>query len=203
MRRQPRQRHDIDPILDTELAVLSDTLQGDYKIFFELLLRTGVRTSEALALGARDLWVQDATGTVGIEIGRLKRRRQVRDRLEIAVPANQTLWDNLSRLGRKHRSKLFPFSRIAAWKALDRYCRSAGIRHLSPHQFRHTFGRLFASQTHYDQAGRPLSALDHKILLANVLGHSDVDNVDVYFQPHPGEITSIVGQVGSSFETWR
>jgi integrase len=210
MQRQRQGKTDVDPITDAELAILVPRITGEYRPFFELLLCTGIRTSEALALRNRDLWVggsglyknETQLGTVGIAVKRLKKDGANKDPTLIEIMEKQALWGQLNALGRKRRATLFNFSRVAAWKALRRFCAAAGVRPLSPHQFRHTYARRFAQQTHYDSAGRPLSQLDHMILLGKALGHASERWVSVYFQPHPSEIGGIIGQVGASFKSW-
>jgi integrase len=131
-------KHDVDPLLEWEWMGLRPKLEGHYRAFFPLLMITGIRTSEALALRSRDLWSEG--GREGITVRRLKRPDNKADRLIVPHPG---LFAELQALGREHRKYLFAFSRVAAWKALRRFCAAAGIRPLSPHQFRHTYAVLF------------------------------------------------------------
>ena len=178
-------------------------IQADYKSFFQLLLETGVRTSEALSLRNMDLGLVEDLGhamygRTTLNIKRLKRGKKDPPLLIVSIP----LGIQLQALGRKRRPRLFKFSRVAAWKALQRFCRAAGVRPLTPHQFRHTFARLFAKTVQYDAAGRPLSSLDHKLMLSNMLGHSTTRWVEVYFQPHKSELTEASGAMSDLFATW-
>jgi len=188
---------DVDPILQTEWAMLLPHIEGEYRSFFQLLLETGVRTSEALNLRNSDLG-HDLNGRTTIKVKRLKRGKQDPPLLIVS----DALGMELFALGRKRRPRLFKFSRVAAWKSLKRFCRYAGLRPLTPHQFRHTFARLFAKTVQYDQSGRPLSSLDHKIMLANMLGHSSTRWVEIYFQPHKSELTQASGAMSNLFAKW-
>ena len=191
-------KQDVDPILDWEWIALKQQLRNEYKTFFPLLLITGIRTSEALALRSRDLW--EINGLQGIVVRRLKRSDKRDDRLVISSPI---IFAELLALGRTKRTLLFDFSRIAAWKALQRFCLAAGIRPLSPHQFRHTYARLFTRTQQLDPTtGFPMSALDQRIALARNLGHSSPRTVEHYFQPHGDELLGITASVGESFKSW-
>jgi integrase len=188
----------VDPVLQTEWAILVPHFDGDYQAFFRLLLETGMRTSEALSLRATDIGAHP-DGRTTVKIKRLKKRRPDKEPILII---SEGLAVELKTLGRKHRARLFKFSRVAAWKALKRICKSAGIRELTPHQFRHTFAREFAKTIQYDRSGRPLSALDHRLRLAEMLGHSSTRWVETYFQPHASEITEVTGVMSNLFAKW-
>jgi len=191
-------KQDVDPVLEWEWAALKPQLRNAYRTFFPLLMLTGVRTSEALALRSRDLWSED--GRDGITVRRLKRRDHKIDRMIITSP---TIFAELEALGRAKRPTLFDFSRVAAWKALRRFCAAAGIRPLSPHQFRHTYARLFTRTQQLDPTtGFPMTALDMRIQLARNLGHSSPRTVDVYFQPHGDELLAATASVGEEFRSW-
>ena len=194
-----KKRRLVDPILQHEVAALRSVTSGEWRTFFDLLLLTGIRTSEALALTPRDLWELD--GRRGIHVLRLKARVEV-EPAKIEIP-DPVLLAQLDALARVRRRTLFSFGRVAVWKALKRFCALAGIRRLSPHQFRHTFAREHAKYPFVDASGRPISALDHQILLAQDLGHSSPRWVAIYFQPHGDELMAQTAQVGAIFKDWN
>ena len=194
-----KKRRLVDPILQHEVAALRSVTSGEWRTFFDLLLLTGIRTSEALALTPRDLWELD--GRRGIHVLRLKANIEVPPaKIEIPDPV---LMAQLDALARARRRTLFSFGRVAVWKALKRYCALAGIRRLSPHQFRHTFAREHARYPFKDVSGGPITALDHRILLAQALGHSSERWVAIYFQPHGDELMQQTAQVGAVFKDWH
>ena len=80
---------------------------------------------------------------------------------------------------------------MAAWKALKRFCRVAGIRELTPHQFRHTFGVATAERQLHDKRGRLLSPLEHKKVLSRMLGHSSERWAEIYYEPHDDHVADI------------
>ena len=191
-------KQDVDPVLEWEWQMLRPRLSGHYATFFPLLLQTGVRTSEALALRRRDLWTAD--GRSGIEVRRLKQSANRRDRVVVSSP---WIVAELEALARAKRPLLFPFSRVAAWKALRRFCALAGIRPLSPHQFRHTYAVLFTRTRQIEPAtGLPMNALDMRIQLARNLGHSSLKTVEIYFQPHGADHLARTASVGEAFAGW-
>ena len=191
-------KHDVDPLLDWEWVALRAQLQGAYQTFFPLLMITGIRTSEALALRSSDLW--NDGGRDGITVRRLKRPDAKSDRL---IVPNPNLFSQLHALGREHRARLFDFTRVAAWKALRRFCAAAGIRPLSPHQFRHTYAVLFTRTRQLDPVTRaPMTALDMRIQLAYCLGHTSIRTVEIYFRPHGAELTGRTASVGETFSGW-
>ena len=184
----------VDPASEDEIQKLLPHLTGHYRPFFILLVMTGIRTSEALGLTRDDLWREN--GTQGITITRLKRSDRTRDKLEVLEP----LFSELVALTSRKRKDLFPFSRIAAWKALKRFCALAGIRNLNPHQFRHSYARFFNRSHQIDPAtGQPYDALTQRSNLAAVLGHSSTRNVERYFQPHQDEVLGLTRAVQDSF----
>jgi len=191
-------KHDVDPLLDWEWAALQPQLRGDYRAFFQLLMITGIRTSEALALRAADLWT--AGGRSGIVVRRLKRPDGRADRL---IVPHSGIFAALEAMGRQHRKRLFGFSRTAAWKALRRFCRAAGIRPISPHQLRHTYAVLFTRTRQLDPvSGAPMTALDMRIQLAYNLGHTNTATVEIYFRPHGHELAMRTASVGETFGAW-
>lgn len=203
-----KKRRLVDPILQHEVAALRNVVSGEWRTFFDLLLLTGIRTSEALALTGNDLW--ELEGRRGIHVLRLKAKVDV-EPAKIEIP-DATLMAQLDALARdadrrargvRRRRTLFSFGRVAVWKALKRFCALAGIRRLSPHQFRHTFAREHARYPFLDVSGRPISALDHRILLAQALGHSSERWVAIYFQPHGDELMQQTAQVGAVFKDWN
>lgn len=193
---QKTKTRNVDPVLETEWALIAPLMSTPNRAFFRVLLETGMRTSEALSLRTQDL--VDIDGRTAVAFKRLKRGDVVVDKFYVS----HQLAFELKALARKHRATIFKFTRVGAWKALKRYCAQANIRQLSPHQFRHTFARKFAKQVQYDYAGNPLSALDHRIMLANMLGHSSTRWVEVYFQPHRSELTESSAQMPDLFRTW-
>ena len=194
-----KKRRLVDPILQHEVAALRSVTSGEWRTFFDLLLLTGIRTSEALALTPRDLWELD--GRRGIHVLRLKANIEVPPaKIEIPDPV---LMAQLDALARARRRTLFSFGRVAVWKALKRYCALAGIRRLSPHQFRHTYAVLFTRTRQLDPVtGQVMSPLEMRIQLAYCLGHTSERSVDIYFRPHGAELAARTASVGETFSGW-
>jgi integrase len=77
----------------------------------------------------------------------------------------------ISQYERKRRRKdpKVPASEQSLWRMVQRVCRRAGIRELSPHQLRHGFANRFLRES-----GRDVAAL------RPLLGHSRIDTSQLY-----------------------
>ncbi len=174
-------RIDTEPLPPFEAAAILGALQEEEHWFlvFSILWNTGLRVTEALVMRKADI-----LGGGKISILRLKRKsRAPEDQVMIPLVLNARLEDYA---GRCRSPRLFPFTQQAAWLALKNAVARAGIhRPIHPHSFRHGFAREFAKL----ELG--LSDLDHKILLAALLGHSSLKYVERYFKPGTWEVQAM------------
>ena len=132
----------------------------------------GLRISEALALTPAD--IQLSSGVVSVRC--LKKRGWLGVRELPAAPmllsSLETSFDLAARqrdatLG---RSRLWPFSRVTAWRLIRRVLAEAGVSgdHAMPKGLRHGFG------VHAVQCGVPLT------LIQRWLGHADLATTAIY-----------------------
>jgi integrase/recombinase XerD len=156
-----------------ETPTFDDPLYFRDKAMLELAYGAGLRVSEWISLGTRDLLLDDglvrvfgkggkerlvpigrsAIGSVAIYL------RELRPRLERGA-GKGTLFLN---------SRGTPLSRMGAWKILRRYVEAAGIeKHVSPHTLRHSFA------THLLEGGADLRAVQE------MLGHVDISTTQIY-----------------------
>ena len=152
---------------------LDDAMAFRDRALLELAYGAGLRVSEWITLGVRDLLLEDglvrvfgkgskerlvpigrsAIGAVAIYI------RELRPKLEKGE-GKGTLF--LNARGR-------PLSRMGAWKILRGYVERAGItKHVSPHTLRHSFA------THLLEGGADLRAVQE------MLGHVDISTTQIY-----------------------
>jgi integrase/recombinase XerD len=152
---------------------LDDTMVFRDRAMLELAYGAGLRVSEWITLGVRDLLLEDglvrvfgkgskerlvpigrsAIGAVAVYL------RELRPRLEKGQGKGVLL---LNARGK-------PLSRMGAWKILRKYVDIAGIKKtVSPHTLRHSFA------THLLEGGADLRAVQE------MLGHSDISTTQIY-----------------------
>ena len=152
---------------------LDDNMVFRDRALLELAYGAGLRVSEWITLGVRDLMLQEglirvfgkgskerlvpigrsAIGAVAVYL------RELRPRLEKGEGKGVLL---LNARGR-------PLTRMGAWKILRGYVERAGItKHVSPHTLRHSFA------THLLEGGADLRAVQE------MLGHVDISTTQIY-----------------------
>ena len=152
---------------------LDDPLTFRDRALLELAYGAGLRVSEWITLGVRDILFDEglvrvfgkgskerlvpigrsAIGAVAIYL------RELRPRLERGEGKGILL---LNARGR-------PLTRMGAWKILRRYVEKAQItKHVSPHTLRHSFA------THLLEGGADLRAVQE------MLGHADISTTQIY-----------------------
>ena len=152
---------------------LDDPLVFRDRAMLELAYGAGLRVSEWITLGVRDvLFDQQLIRVFGkgskerlVPIGRTAvgavaiYTRELRPRLEQGA-GKGVLFLNARGL---------PLTRMGAWKILRRYVERAGItKHVSPHTLRHSFA------THLLEGGADLRAVQE------MLGHVDISTTQIY-----------------------
>ncbi|MFL5575390.1 MAG: site-specific tyrosine recombinase XerD [Gemmatimonadaceae bacterium] len=154
------------PTLDEPLAFRDRAL-------LELAYGAGLRVSEWISLGARDVLMED--GLVRVFGKGSKERLVPIGRSAIGAVAIY-LRELRPRLERgEGRGILFlnargtPLTRMGAWKILRKYVEAAGIeKAVSPHTLRHSFA------THLLEGGADLRAVQE------MLGHADISTTQIY-----------------------
>jgi integrase/recombinase XerD len=140
------------------------------RAMLELMYAAGLRVSELVGLKRADLLL-DAGLVVCHGKGSKERR--------VPIGKSATHWLQRwaavrSRSGHANKPQLFlsslgaPLTRQFAWKMLNRYSKSLGLKHVSPHTLRHSFA------THLLQRGA-----DSRSVQA-LLGHSDISTTQIY-----------------------
>jgi integrase/recombinase XerD len=152
---------------------LDDPLVFRDRAMLELAYGAGLRVSEWITLGIRDVLMGDHLLRVFGKGG--KERLVPIGRTAIGATAIY-LRELRPRLERgKGKGMLFlnargqPLSRMGAWKILRRHVEAAGIRkHVTPHTLRHSFA------THLLEGGADLRAVQE------MLGHADISTTQIY-----------------------
>ena len=176
---------DTGPISLDEWELIKPHLSDIWKMFYQLLFETGIRVSEGLNLKFSDLVIasedlQELEYTITFQ--RLKKRKKTYATLYIS----KVLYFSIQKLSNSDNPNSFiftgkpqyiynsPYSRITAWKTLEKARRMARIkRKLHPHSFRHGFGKRLAEM-------EGLTALDSLHLVKNLMGLSSLDYAGRY-----------------------
>jgi integrase/recombinase XerD len=156
-----------------EAPSLDDPLVFRDRAMLELGYGAGLRVSEWIGIGVRDVLLEDKLVRV---FGKGSKERLVpigRSAIGAVATYLAELRPRLERGG--GRGVLFlnargePLSRMGAWKILARYVERAGIeKHVSPHTLRHSFA------THLLEGGADLRAVQE------MLGHADISTTQIY-----------------------
>jgi integrase/recombinase XerD len=152
---------------------LDDPLVFRDRALLELAYGAGLRVSEWITLGTRDVMLGE--GLVRV-IGKGSKERLVpigRSAIGAVAVYLRELRPTLER-GRG-KAVLFlnargePLTRMGAWKILRKHVDRAGIaKHVSPHTLRHSFA------THLLEGGADLRAVQE------MLGHADISTTQIY-----------------------
>ena len=183
IRRPPKRKPDIyRPSLDELRRIRSAALT--YELPAILLMEgAGLRRSEVLgAPGMTSTWSEGefvSSGRVGIGTGcpwtqTWSELRHCREELQpehgdhvFAVQVE--LWATQNERVRRWRDSKTPASEQALWRMVQRVCRRAGVRDVSPHQLRHGFANRFIRES-----GRDFVALQ------GLMWHSRPDTTQAY-----------------------
>ena len=152
---------------------LDDTLVFRDRALLELAYGAGLRVSEWITLGLRDLLLED--GLVRVFGKGSKERLVPIGRSAIAAVAVY-IREQRPRLEKgEGKGMLFlnargrPLTRMGAWKILRGHVERAAItKHVSPHTLRHSFA------THLLEGGADLRAVQE------MLGHADIATTQIY-----------------------
>jgi integrase/recombinase XerD len=156
-----------------EAPTVDDPLYFRDRALLELAYGAGLRVSEWIGIGTRDVMLEEALVRV---FGKGAKERLVPIGRSAIGALAIYLRELRPRLERgKGRGALFlsargePLSRMGAWKILRRYVERAGLtKHVSPHTLRHSFA------THLLEGGADLRAVQE------MLGHADISTTQIY-----------------------
>lgn len=145
-----------------------------------LMLHAGLRVSEVADLRVNDVQLGERSGKVIVRKGKRDKYREV----PLNIDARKDLREWLK--VKPGQSELFfeePLHVRTIQYHLGRLGRAAGLKHLTPHQLRHTFGKnLVDTGTSLDKVAR-------------LMGHSDVNTTAIYTQPSELDLKSAVDKL--------
>lgn len=152
---------------------LDDPLAFRDRAMLELAYGAGLRVSEWISIGIRDVLLEDKLVRV---FGKGSKERLVpigRSAIGAVATYLRELRPRLERGSGKGvlflNARGEPLTRMGAWKILRRYVERAGIaKEVSPHTLRHSFA------THLLEGGADLRAVQE------MLGHADISTTQIY-----------------------
>ena len=152
---------------------LDDPLVFRDRAMLELAYGAGLRVSEWITLGLKDIMLEDKLIRV---FGKGSKERLVpigRSAIGAVATYVRELRPRLEKGAGKGvlflNARGAPLSRMGAWKILAKYVEQAGIeKHVSPHTLRHSFA------THLLEGGADLRAVQE------MLGHADISTTQIY-----------------------
>jgi integrase/recombinase XerD len=152
---------------------LDDPLVFRDRAMLELAYGAGLRVSEWITLGVKDIMLEDKLIRV---FGKGSKERLVpigRSAIGAVATYVRELRPRLEKGAGKGvlflNARGEPLSRMGAWKILAKYVEQAGIeKHVSPHTLRHSFA------THLLEGGADLRAVQE------MLGHADISTTQIY-----------------------
>jgi integrase/recombinase XerD len=152
---------------------MDDPLYFRDRALLELGYGAGLRVSEWITIGTRDVMLEDALVRV---FGKGSKERLVpigRSAIAALAVYLRELRPSLEKGAGKGalflNARGTPLSRMGAWKILAKYVERAAIgKHVTPHTLRHTFA------THLLEGGADLRAVQE------MLGHVDISTTQIY-----------------------
>ena len=152
---------------------LDDPLAFRDRAMLELAYGAGLRVSEWITIGVRDVMLEDKLVRVFGKGGKERLVPIGRSAIGAVATYMRELRPHLERGGGKGvlflNARGEPLSRMGAWKILRRYVERAGItKAVSPHTLRHSFA------THLLEGGADLRAVQE------MLGHADISTTQIY-----------------------
>jgi site-specific recombinase XerD len=153
----------------------------------QMLRYTGVRVQELCDLKLEDIEMGERKGTLTVRSGKGQKYRQIPLNSEMRKALN----DYLEVRPRRGDEELFLgqrglLSTEAVRRVILKYATRAGVDGVTPHVFRHSFGRGLVD------AGVDL------VTVAALLGHSKIETTMVYTQPRPEDLEKAVEKLEAS-----
>ena len=162
---------EVQRLLDA--VTLDEPMAFRDRAMLELAYGAGLRVSEWISLGIRDVLLEEALLRV---FGKGSKERLVpigRRAIGAVAIYVRELRPRLERGSGKGvlflNARGTPLTRMGAWKMLRKYVEKAGLeKHVSPHTLRHSFA------THLLEGGADLRAVQE------MLGHADISTTQIY-----------------------
>lgn len=152
------------------LALIRATDSAETRMVMRLMLRCGLRVSEALSLRPADLRLDQEPPLISLRADVVGNKGKVAREIPIPADLVELMRDRASGKVRVHNDKLFGITRQAVGIGMRKAAEKAGIEpsRAHPHAFRHTYGR------HCILNGVPINVLQEW------MGHSKLSTTAIY-----------------------
>jgi integrase/recombinase XerC len=178
-------------LTNVHLRRLLRAARGDVRDYamLELLVGTGLRVGELLALKVGDVEVSERSGKVTVRRGKHENFREIPLTLDVRKALTSYLDevhpDKSNRQASLWMGPRGPLThRSSVTRLLERYALQAGIEPVNPHTLRHTFATRYLNANPSDLRG-----------LARLLGHTSLDTVMIYTEPTMQDLTERMERV--------
>jgi len=178
-------QHKIKSLKLKQFRQLLRAAKGNHRDFamLEALGGTGIRVGELLALNINDVVIQPRSGLLTVRYGKgggyrdIPLTKDVRQAIQTYLETDHpTPNDKTQKLWWGRDGALMHRSSVT--RVLEKYAIRAGLGRVTPHMLRHTFATRYLNANPDDLRG-----------LAHLLGHSSLDTVMIYTQPHLEDLT--------------
>jgi integrase/recombinase XerC len=153
-----------------------------------LLIHTGIRVEEAVALRWNDITIRERSGTLIVRRGKGRKQRSIPLNAEARAALTELRHIAPRRSAEVLHGQRGPLTVRGLQAALARYGPYAKLEECTPHVLRHTFGKNLAD------AGTPIQ------VIADLMGHESLETTRRYVQPGHDDLAAAVERIGGGSE---
>lgn len=188
IRRSPDQLRWLDPAEQRRLLRVIERSGSKRDLaIVRILINTGLRVAELVALEWRDVQISERKGSLTVRFGKGAKWRSIK-LIPVAREAFEVLRGATSLTDPHHRifqGPRGPLCTRAIQHMLDKYAPAAKLEPLTPHMLRHTFCK------NLERAGVSLPEI------ARLAGHSSILTTQRYVTPSGGDLERAMDRLGA------
>jgi len=152
--------------------MIKKCVNPEYKCLIEILYYTGFRISEVLSIKVKGVKVTDKC----IKISCMESKTFPRE-----VPIYETMGNTLDFINIHHKTKnpndkLFSISQMGIYKFFQRFFDDIGIKHYTPHDFRHTRATELCRMKHHERAIKEFMGWTKSSQMLEYYNHNRLDD---------------------------
>ena len=146
----------------------------------QLLMNTGIRVEEAVALRWSDITIRERSGTLIVRKGKGRKQRSIPLNAEARAALTELRVLAPKKAPEVLHGQRGPLSIRGVQASLAKYGAYARLEECTPHVLRHTFGKNLAD------AGTPIQ------VIADLMGHESLETTRRYIQPGHDDLAAAV-----------